>query len=313
MRVAILTNPDCRSPRLLAEGLQRMMRRIGIAADCHAEALPELAAMAAAGGSLRARAAAWHARWSHRRRQIDRYDLIVVSDTVGAVRRTQALAPLKRLRRPLLHYEVFAYAGSQYFVRQFGDRAHHFFDGFLVVSGIHDDPPIPGPPIFEVGMDLPALVPLHPARPFTALLDFERPGYEPQRQIQLEALRRAGIAHETLSGEYTFAEIAFPEAFGVPVVQLQRHGCLVAAPHPHWVKRHALRPAGHVFDEARDRGAFSRNFLFYDGVEDLAARLAQARDRFDAGAAAAQLQRRQPHFVHGRPEALQAALAHFRP
>lgn len=325
MRVAILTYPNCRSPRLLAEGLQRMLRRIGVEADCHADALPELTAMSDGSGSLRAILAAWRARWSHWRRQLDRYDLLVVSDTIGVVRRTEALALLKRLGRPILHYEVFAYAGSQYFVRQFGEKAHHFFDGFLVVSGIHDDTPVPGPPIFEIGMDLPALAPLRPVRPFTALMDFERPGYEPQRQTQLEALRRTGIAHETLAGEYTFAEIdavyaragvafvAFPEAFGVPVVQLQRHGCLVAAPHPHWVKRHALRPAGHVFDEAGDRDAFSENFLFYDGGDDLAARLTQARDQFDASAAAARLLHQQPHFVRGRTEALQAALTHFRP
>ena len=320
MKVAILTHPGYRSPRFLAEGLQRMFSRIGVPADCHYSAIPDLFAIANAHASRRNRvSAAWSQvrQWA---RRLDRYDLIVVSDTVGIIAKTGLLEPLKSLRRPLLHYEVFAYAGSRYFVRQYGPTAHHWFDAFLTVSGIHDDPPLEGPPIFENGMDLPNLAPLRFDRPFSALLDYPRPGYEAQREVQVDALKALNIPYETLAREYSFVEIdqvysrsavafvAFPEAFGVPIVQLQRHGSVIASPNPHWVKRHALRPAGHVFDEAGDAKHFSENFVFYKSADELKQKLVTLRANFSPRAVASRFGLQHESFIHGRLDVLRLAV-----
>ncbi len=104
------------------------------------------------------------------------------------------------------------------------------------------------------------------------MLDFERPGYEADRKVQIEAIDELQLSRYSLDHEYTFAEmvreydkaavafLAFPEAFGVPIAQLQQRGALIAAPHSFWARRHAQLPTGSVFSEKSAR--FTENFIF---------------------------------------------------
>ena len=141
--------------------------------------------------------------------------------------------------------------------------------------------------------------------------------------MQLDVLTELGIPFKTLDGEYSFRDIdhiysqsavafvAFPEAFGVPIVQLQRHGSMIASPHQSWVKRHAMRCLGHVYDEAGDVGMFTENFLHYPSAEKLKLRLHALRQTFDPGRVRATLSSEQAKFVEGDLDALSAAIAAF--
>jgi hypothetical protein len=323
MRVVILTSSNCRSPRFLAEGLGRMLAKLGIGVDCFPLALKMLYAISTRNLCRRNRLKASVADIYLLLRKLDRYDAIIVSDTVSIIGRAEILEPLKALNRPLLHYEVFAYQGSDYWLQQFGSTAHHVFDGFLTVSGIHDDQPLLDKPIFEIGMDLPAPQKFDYQRPFSALLDFPRKGYELERKIQKEALQFLKVPIIELDREYTFREIddiysqvgiafiAFPEAFGLPIVQLQYHGAYIASPRPTWIKRHALRTKGHVFDPDLDRSAFTDNFILYDSKEDLIQKLSSLMQNFNPWQVRKILLAKQANFVHGNLGELSEAMRRF--
>lgn len=323
MRIAILTRQDYRSPRFLAEGLARMLAKLGFSYDCFPMALGMLDAISERSSSRKNRLKATVADLYFLFKKLERYDLIVVSDAVGVFGRTKSLDPLVALNKPILHYEVFAYQGSEYWIRQFGQLAHNVFDGFLTVSGIHDSQPLEDRPIFEIGMDLPIPHKFDYQRPFLALLDFPRKGYELERQIQKEALQFLDIPIIELDSEYTFQEIdaiysrvgiafvAFPEAFGLPITQLQYHGAYIATPQLSWVKRHALRPKHHVFDPDLDRNAFTDNFITYDSKEALIEKLSDLKQNFNPWQARKTLLAHQANLVHGNLEELSEALRHF--
>ncbi|QSA97946.1 hypothetical protein [Methylococcus sp. EFPC2] len=136
----------------------------------------------------------------------------------------------------------------------------------------------------------------------------------------LEALKIPTIE---LRGEYSFREIdqiyaqvglafvAFHEAFGIPIVQMQNHGASIASPHPGWVKRHILRENGHVYDETRDREAFSNNFIFYASEEELTEKIARLRASFNPWESRQTLVDKQAGFVNGSLADLHRALKNY--
>ena len=315
LRVAIVTRDRFRSPRYLALGLQRMLRRLDVQADCFLHGIGWLDTICNRQASRRHRLKAALADvWLQ---YLRRYDLIIVSDTVGLARDTALLALLRRLGKPLFFYEVFALAGSRHFLDRFPPDAVSQFDAYLVSSAIHDDTPVNGPPIFEIGLELLEAPTQRRERPALAMIDFERQGYERERAEQLAALRAVGMPDFSLQGEYSFSEIvteyqrtsvaflAFPEAFGVPIAQLQNQGALIASPQRHWAKRHALLPAGSVF---QDDAPFTENFIFYDGEQDLAQQLQARVAGADPAAVAQRFRTQQPHLAEGRLPALREAL-----
>lgn len=318
-RVAIITRAGYRSPRYLATGLQRMLHRIGAKADCYCHGISWLEAIRQRHASRRHRAiAAFADVWV---RYLQRYDLIVVSDTIGAARESALLAPLRTLGKPIFFYEVFALSGSKYWLDRFPPKAVSLFDAYLVSSAIHDSPPVAGPPIFEIGLELLEKPTLQRDKPLLAMIDFEREGYEDDRRLQLDALAKIGLEHFSLEGEYTFSEIvaeyersavaflAFPEAFGVPIAQLQNQGSLIASPHRNWAKRHALLPAGSVFV---DDAPFTENFIFYSDRRDLEEQLKARTRELDPQAVARRFRERQPHLAQGNVAELRRALQFAR-
>jgi hypothetical protein len=318
-RVAILSRAGYRSPRYLAAGLQRMLHRVGAKPDCYLHGISWLEAIRQRHASRRHRALAALADvWV---RYLRRYDLIVVSDTIGAARDPALLAPLRTLRKPIFLYEVFALNGSKHWLDRFPSTAVSLFDAFLVSSAIHDNPPVAGPPIFEVGLEL--LEPPTQTRdkPPLAMIDFPREGYEDDRRLQLDALADIGMPHFSLQGEYTFDQIvgeyersavaflAFPEAFGVPIAQLQNQGSLIASPNRSWAKRHALLPAGSVFEAD---APFTDNFIFYADCRDLAEQLEERTRELDPAAIAQRFREQQPQLAEGNLAELRRALQYAR-
>ncbi len=219
---------------------------------------------------------------------LEKYDVIVVCETVTFSHEVELIALLRGLGKPLFMYEVFFLGGCEYWLSRLPSESLNQFDEYLVVSGIHDSQPMMSEKAHVVGADISPICEFSPRRRFTVLMDFPRQGYEDERAVQESALRRLNIDPICLDGEYTFDQIektyrsvdlyfvAFPEAFGVPITQLQNYGCQIAAPSPRWVKRHALIPDGSVYAD-KDGHKFNDNFLIYEDEEGLIQGLKRAR------------------------------------
>lgn len=322
MRIALLTRSQYRSPRFLAESLLRTLNRLGIPVGVYYDGVQWLEAISQKNHGRRNRLMAEYALW--RIKQLIKYDLIIISDTVGAAcKDVFSLAPLRQMDKPVLFFEVFYVGGSQYWLDRLPGDPTNKFDAYLSVCGIHDSTPISNEKVYTIGLDL---LPSYPfqatSRPFTALLDFARDGYEKERAIQERVLKSLNISTTILEGEYSFAEIekiyqsacvtfvASPEAFGVPIVQVQHYGSYIASPKPSWVKRHALLLEGTVFYDV-DAPEFTDNFIFYEDEDHLAKILTNLQRSYDAVTVRSRLLENQPSFCKGNLDVLWAAIRSF--
>lgn len=320
LKVAILTSSSYRSPLFLAEGLGRMLTRLGVSSQVFPQGMSWLSAIRNSKGGAGDRIK--KAIAESKLKQLDDSDVIVVAGTVGLLKDMDLFDPLLALKKPVLHYQVFYLGGSPYWLEKVSSRALDSFDGFLGVSGIHDAEPIQREKFFHVGMDVLPQCAFEAKRDFVALLDFDRPDYAEERALHQRVLKKLNIQAIELKGEYSFKDIeaiynkvalnfvAFPESFGVPVSQLQFYGSVVAAPSKMWVKRHALLPAHSIF---RDDGSapFSGNFLFYENEQDLINKLVELRRFYSASAVRQDVLASQPHLFHGVLDNLWAAISKY--
>lgn len=321
IKVAILTRPHYRSQRFLAEGLARMFHRLGIEADVFLQGISWLEAAGNKGGGFANYFRA--ARLARQITKLDDYDLFILSDTMRAFQDDVNLQPLKKTGKPIIHYEVFFAGGSKHWMERLPADALDKFDAYLVASSIHGFKPIGSYKVFPIGLDV---LPRHPfltrKSEFTALLDFPREGYGEQRGIQENALRRLGIRTIRLEGEYTYQEIekiyqqtsiafvSFPEAFGLPIAQLQYYGAYIASPDRMWVMRHALLPQGAAyFDDHAPN--FTDNFLFYRNEEDLTKYLTELMKKYDPSIVRSRFVKYQPQYAQGDPGVLWDAIRQF--
>jgi hypothetical protein len=296
-----------------------MLERLGLRAEIFHHGVSWLNAFANKNAGTIGRLKAFRASIEITR--LSKFDLFVVCDTMGALFDRVSLDELRAFGKPILLYEVFYAGGSSYWKERIPEINYNKFDGYLVVSGIHDMPPVSDHKIFPIGMQLPLSRDYNNSRQGYALLDFERDGYEGDRKLQIEAIRLSGMTSCQLHGEYSFSAItsvyreasvyfvAFFEAFGVPIVELQYFGAYVAAPSKQWVMRHALLPSGSVFDNNSAR--FSNNFIFYEDVEDLMEKLQDIRKNHNPNDVRSTLLREQPEFCHGDLHQLWKAMTTF--
>jgi hypothetical protein len=150
---------------------------------------------------------------------------------------------------------------------------------------------------------------------FSVLVDFpqERGEYPAYRDVQMKALEISGVKYEMLDGRYTRDELlavfrrssvlllAHAESFGLPICEAQACGCMIFAPHPHWVTAHWL---GEDYTTKREP-TLSRNFVTYrNDPESLARELRHARDNFNAQRVRETFERVQARMFRGDRRAL---------
>jgi hypothetical protein len=320
MKIALLTRSNWRSPRFLAGSLSRMLTTLDIDHTVFLEGIGWLESWTRGPQGLRDRL---HINQVKKNIQnIEKYDIIILVDTLQSLRDTVSLEPLRTLGKPVLLHSVFYLGGSAHWLERLPAAVLEKFDAFLNVSGIHDISPQQPEKYFPVGLNLsPAALP-GSGREFVALLDFPREGYQRERDMQIRVLESLGVPVRVLDGEYSFDEIeqeynrvslafvAFPEAFGVPIVQLQYAGAVIASPEAVWVKRHALLPSGSAWADVTGP-AFTDNFLIYANEQDLHRRVAQLRDEWSPETVRQRLLDFQPAYVNGNVAELKRALEQF--
>lgn len=318
MKIAIITRNQYRSPKFLANSLSNMLKRINIKHDIYYDGLNWLHKSHIKNDNIKL---AFQKKTAQLRlRQLLGYDLYIISDTMYSLRPIAPIEYLKSTGKPILFYEVFYPGGSPYCLDQLPANALSRFDGYLTTSALHDSPVNNTQNIHSIGLDLSSCQPLEkPDGPFTALLDFEREGYEKERELQLKILKKLKIHTIILNKEYTFNEIntiynkaniyflASHEAFGVPIAQLQLYGCLIASPSTTWVRRHALR-ADHRTCDQLDKNEFSNNFVFYSSESDLTNQLLYLKEHYDSKKVKHTFLQAQPKFSLGDPQSLWEAI-----
>ena len=124
------------------------------------------------------------------------------------------------------------------------------------------------------------------------LVDFEQqrghfPGF---REIQLEALRIAGVKYRVLEGSYTRDEmlaifrrsavlmLAHSESFGLPICEAQACGALIFTPNLNWATAHWL---GDDYYSKREPNCSSNFVLYENDPVLLAERLKSAAANFN--------------------------------
>ena len=182
------------------------------------------------------------------------------------------------------------------------------YDWYLLASvGTYVPLPPGDHPYSQIGLDLDdgRLYPDQQGE-FEVLVDFEQArGHFPKfREIQLEAIRIAGVKHRVLEGSYTRDEmlaifrrsgalmLAPSESFGLPICEMQACGALIFTPDINWTTAHWL---GRDYHSVREP-TVSSNFVVYENdPELLAERLKLAASNFNP-------EQVRKTFIEGQPE-----------
>ena len=299
MKFAILAIDSFGSSRARAEGLQRMFDRIGqqsrILYGCWG-----LITRLGTGYKPTARfprEVIWDLKAIA---TLARYDLLILCGFVpeAFLRNEYGIRYLRKLTggKPIVLYTV-SYIGNS---PDWQNRIYHCggygisrYDWHLAVSSVGKKALEANQPCNAIGINVeePELFPAS-KKGFMALLDFERRGFEPFREMQVQALREMGIEYIELKGEYTFSEIraiyrktsiyflAHLESFGLPICETQLCGNYVFTPDRRWPQAHRNADAF-----ARDGSiTLSENFVVYGDLQDLKRKIALARQSHDPDA-----------------------------
>lgn len=205
---------------------------------------------------------------------------------------------IKKLRQlvpevPILYYAVQYLGNSPTLMEKLSGNLEDLlskFDWHLSVSEITEIRQKPKYPWSQIGLYLEEtdLSP-SPKNEFSALVDFEQPGYEKFRQDQIETLEELGISFHALEGKYSISEIRklykqasiyfmqSKEAFGLPIAECLACGTYIFTADSSW-------PMSWRLDEnveIHGPGSLPKCFILYQGREDLKNKVVSIRDGYD--------------------------------
>lgn len=342
MKLAIMANEKDSFVRPLAEGLARMAKSCGAIAEIHYDGLEvlslplglrNLSPRGIAGFALKS--AGYRKRFDEMVDRLADADAIVVVAHVPASHSRHAHGNIERLRRrvpkiPIVDYDLIYLPTVEKWSAAMlrGDlsdispeemelvRPAPFgmerYDWYLVGSPVSEIPMPPGAqPYSAIGIDIDDGT-LYPDQggDFHVLVDFEqsRKNYLSFREVQLAAVKRAGVSYEVLEGRFTRQEIrakyrksavlmlAHRESFGLPIIEMQSCGGQIFTPRPEWAGAHWIKEDLSV----PGPGAHSSNFVVYENsVDALVGELIAAREKFDPQQRLATFRSEQAHLYNG--------------
>ncbi|MBO7105494.1 MAG: hypothetical protein J6W22_08455 [Fibrobacter sp.] len=221
----------------------------------------------------------------HRKRILEADCLIVVCNCPQVfyknnLRRIEWLR--KRFDGPIVNYDLHYMPNQGWFKKIKKENKYNFglerFDWYLPAS-LTMEFAIPRqlPKIYDcIGFNVKSDDLFPEQNDFIALLDFPRKGYEKERAVQKEALKKANVPYIELKGHYTRDEIrklyrkcslyfvSCRESFCLPVLETQLCGDIVFTPYEKWLPAHMLDKNLYEFGVTH----LGRNFRVYHNNED---------------------------------------------
>ncbi len=301
LKVVILTRADHSSPRVLAESLQHQLREAGV--ECETifglDMLNRLVSLKESKFRLHYWLKRKAANWFKDQkifRALKKADAVVISECIPNAfwKRLYNIEKLKNiLLSPVYVYEVYALANAPTQVSTLtknNDPLHERYDGHLFISPVTEirDPHLSNGFCIGIQAKIWNLRPL-PKKELIALVDFVQPGFEAYRQMQMDALHKAGIPFISLERRYTLDEIREVyrqvsiyfmqsyEAFGIPLLECLCTGAQVFTPDSGWPMSWRLDEVPQVHGKGELPGCFT----VYDGEEDLLQKLELFKKNFD--------------------------------
>jgi len=334
MKAAILTNRADSFNKPMAEGLSRMLTKVGVESTVLYDGLAALPRKQVTGcvsladwkGKMRnvvKQAEAWssYRRLLHDLRNVD--FAVIVETLPGAFR--ESFFDDDRLRQdvphlPIILYDVIYLATRPYWAKwllennaaKVGAKGRHWgldrYDYLLCATEISEDPVPTGADKFSaigINFEDPSLF-VESNKPFMALIDFEQAEQLPERAIQVLACIEADVPFKVLHGRYSIADIraiyrrasvyflASRESFGLPVCEVQACGALVLTPYPDWCPSHYLERPSDGI------GRLPKNFIVYNNdLRWLIHELKRLKKDHDPQKTFANFMSEQPHFYSG--------------
>jgi hypothetical protein len=302
-KIAILTRPDFRSPRILAESLKLQIEKTGATVTIFFS-LDVLTRLKSYNDS--SKKVSWHF-WLRKKffhflsdwrllNKLKSFDAIIVSECSpnGFWRDHYQVEKLRSvLNLPVLYYEVYYLGNAPTQLEKLikaGDATFERYNWHLAVSNVTEVKVKEKEAWSCIGLDLTSSG-LYPTskKEFIALVDFQRKGYEHFNEEQLLVLNELGIKTVQLTGNYTLDEIRnlykaatfffiqFPEAFGLPIAECLACGVQIFTPDSAWPMSWRLDEN----PEIHKGGVLPDVFTVYNNKKDLKSKLIHICSNYD--------------------------------
>lgn len=335
MKVAILANYQMSYVKPMAEGLSRMLQAIGVESAVFYDGWYYLDLSPSIASKLRNLAknfikhilnAAFKKEYIIPRSPnlieegIRASDLIVVVSHLPGAFLSGRHVGIEKLRKkldvPIVLYDLVNLTTRGTWISKIlggyegGGFGLERYDWYLSASVVSE---FPMPQSFNafslVGLDLRDGT-LYPEKEneFFAVLDFPRPGFESERDIQIQALEETNTSYIVLDRPMSINEIrriyrktclfflSFRESFGLPIVELQLCGSYICTPFKSWVPSHYIKE--NIYEPGE--GSLSKNFLVYgDDKELLKDEITRIKSSYDPEQVVQEFIRAHPHLYHG--------------
>lgn len=301
MTIAILTRPDFRSPRVLADSLKIQLEEQGIQVEIFNEI--NLLNRMVSFKESKLSAHFWLKRkWNNYFRdkklleKLKTFDAIIISECTpnGFLKRLYNVEKFRKLiQRPVGFYEVYYLGnapGQMEFLEKNTDASLERYDFHLAVSDVTEIKVPVSENYFSIGIRANSwnLKPL-PKKEFIAIVDFVHPGNESIRESQISALNKAGINYISLEKPYTFEEIRkiylegslyflqSSESFGIPILECLCCGCQIFTKSSGWPMSWRLDENPEVHGE----GILPDCFTVYHYEDQLVKGLQRFKENYD--------------------------------
>ncbi|ULQ56255.1 glycosyltransferase [Flavihumibacter rivuli] len=305
MRVAIITRDQNRSPKILAIGLQDMLKKIGIESKIFFESTGYLQRISSVFRRTRY-PISFHYRLRRKlkhltidwqiTKELRQFDIIVVSEcTPNAF--WKGYMDIEKLRektgKPIALYEVYYLGNSETHTKGLKENGDYGIERYDWHFSVSDTTEVKSSPLNAIkwsviGLNLDVFkIEVKRRSGFMTCFDFPQFGYEKIRSEQMEVVADLGINKVILEGEYEMEEIRevysmssvlfvqFPEAFGLPIAECLASGCKIYVPNIYWAMSWRLQ------DENGNWFLPEECFTIYKDAQDLKSKLSYFYSSYD--------------------------------
>lgn len=334
IKFAILTRPDYRSPRILAESLKSQIEKAGHVADVFfdIDVLTRLKNYSESNKSIK-----YHF-WLRKKiknlikdsflhYKLRNYDAIIISECTpnGFWRDLYHVEKFRAIiKKPIIYHEVYYLGNAPTQIdklKKEGDATIERYDYHLAVTDVTEIRSVSNDKWTYIGLDMSDWNFSYKHKDeFVVLVDFIQDGYEKYQEEQIKVLEDLKIKYIVLKERYTIDEIRkiykrssvfflqFPEAFGMPIAECLASGVQIFTPNSGWPMSWRLDEN----PEVHGPGKLPECFTVYDDGADLKKKLLSFKQQYDLKESPQQIfdnfLYHYPHLYYGNQEGISQLL-----